>query len=476
MKNFFLFLFFNCFACVFAQEWKWAANLNFGGSVSGSTIGGVDKDGSVYLVNMVSGDDHLHPWNGYKMLKIGYEGNKLWMKNIDEYLQGRLTTEINGTSFLCYADKLICYDKNGNESWQIGNDAIRGFGKAYIGNDCIVVQGSDYISDTVKGFVARYSFEGIELNSTYYSIPKFSKCTVDNSQHFIVTSDDQPDPVTKNRQRLSLFDSQGNLIFKGETLHTPTSIICSVDNSIFINGWHDIFPVTVDGVQYKNPGNYILKYSSIGELMWYKIIEGTFGNSCMATDKENNLYYTLNFSTHIKIDGFEINHPTGGLLIIKYDKNGNKVWHQFTASYNTGPFGYIQPESVFIGENNDLYLSGRISGTLQFGNSILQTGSDMYSDLFVGRLSQNNPVGIKEVKINEQLWQVFPNPSGDIFTITGSTDEQIKISVTDTRGQQIKSFISKDDRKIDLSGLSNGVYLLHIRSGNRTETKKLVKN
>jgi hypothetical protein len=460
-----------------AQQWDWADHLNYGGTTSGSSIGGTDAEGNTYIVTMVSSDDHLNPWNGYVLLKVDRTGQKVWTKNINQYFQGRMTTDLNGNIYIAYADKLTCIDKNGSETWQVNSNGVRAFGKVYLSDNYLLVDGTDFLGDTTKGFVAKYTYAGSLLNTVYYYIPKFSKCTLDKEENFILVSDDLPDSTTKNRDRLSLFNKSGQLNFKRETPHKPSQIICDKDNNVLIAGWHDIFPIQIKGIEYKTPGNFIVKYSPQGQLLWYKIIEGSLGASRMTCDKEGNLYYVVDFSTHIKIGEFELNHATGGLLVIKYDADGNEVWHQFTSSYNTGPFGYLQPESVYAGEDGDIYLSGRISGQLLFGNSLLTTSSDMYTELFVGKISQKNVVGVTEPESFASLWQVFPNPSGDIFTISGEEEKEVQFIITDVRGQLIKTEFSAESRtSIDLSPYAKGVYFVQIRSGGKTETKKLVKN
>lgn len=72
----------------------------------------------------------------------------------------------------------------------------------------------------------------------------------------------------------------------------------------------------------------------------------------------------------------------------------------------------------------------------------------------------------------------YPNPASDIVNISGSGIAPIDIvTVTDINGRIVArtEFAGANAAQLDLSGLSNGVYIMAVSSGNATTTQKIVK-
>ncbi len=67
--------------------------------------------------------------------------------------------------------------------------------------------------------------------------------------------------------------------------------------------------------------------------------------------------------------------------------------------------------------------------------------------------------------------QIFPNPSGNVFTVQGNDIR--KIEVLSVSG--VFLFENSNNNKIDLGNYVNGIYLARIKTGNKTVIKKLVK-
>ncbi len=105
----------------------------------------------------------------------------------------------------------------------------------------------------------------------------------------------------------------------------------------------------------------------------------------------------------------------------------------------------------------------------------------MYSELFAGKIDQSNLVGITKSVTPSNTFQIYPNPSGNIFTITDFSGKNSLSSliVTDLQGRVI---ISEQNQKresvqhIDLSAFPKGVYILQVNDGGEKTVRKLVKN
>jgi len=76
-------------------------------------------------------------------------------------------------------------------------------------------------------------------------------------------------------------------------------------------------------------------------------------------------------------------------------------------------------------------------------------------------------------------FNVYPNPTNGMVNITLSTFDDVKVTLYDISGRQIYSQTLENNsntfnKNIDLSSVASGVYLLNVKSGTKTATKKLV--
>jgi len=77
-------------------------------------------------------------------------------------------------------------------------------------------------------------------------------------------------------------------------------------------------------------------------------------------------------------------------------------------------------------------------------------------------------VGIKELAL-ENKFNVYPNPSGGVFNLSCENAKEFSYKIYYTTGMLVeenKTF--SKDLKVDLSDLPNGIYLMHVISGNST--------
>jgi hypothetical protein len=74
--------------------------------------------------------------------------------------------------------------------------------------------------------------------------------------------------------------------------------------------------------------------------------------------------------------------------------------------------------------------------------------------------------------------KLYPNPTNDIINLTASNGLNLtKLEVVDINGQVIKSvpIENSTNKEINVSNLSNGLYLINIYSLNGMVTKKIIK-
>ncbi len=96
---------------------------------------------------------------------------------------------------------------------------------------------------------------------------------------------------------------------------------------------------------------------------------------------------------------------------------------------------------------------------------------------FFRKYKLNQLTNIKSVEGKEEI-QFYPNPANSFITVR-SNDNDMEITLMNTIGEIVPTTIhfNNSNYMIDLSGLSNGLYILRItNSNNQTIQKKFLKN
>ena len=110
-----------------------------------------------------------------------------------------------------------------------------------------------------------------------------------------------------------------------------------------------------------------------------------------------------------------------------------------------------------------------------WGNTQFE-GTYMMRPLF-GSCPNGVPSVIEEVKLND--FQLFPNPTNGSITIkSGSNQSDCNITITDLTGRKLYNVQNTSNTNlIDVSELSNGIYLVNIMQQNgESVCLKFIKN
>jgi len=142
------------------------------------------------------------------------------------------------------------------------------------------------------------------------------------------------------------------------------------------------------------------------------------------------------------------------------------------------PSGIRHTEGSFEGLWGVSYLwSSEIQGGLPYAYSIgnlatsVNGGSNRAQEGFSIRCVKDGNTGIGEIQ-NESI-VVYPNPTSDAFQIKG-IEGTATITLWDLDGRLLLSKEITSKENVSVSSLSNGVYLVRIKSNNITRTEKLI--
>lgn len=89
-----------------------------------------------------------------------------------------------------------------------------------------------------------------------------------------------------------------------------------------------------------------------------------------------------------------------------------------------------------------------------------------------------NPVDTNTTAITEvdvTAFQMYPNPAINTVNLVHQFTEQVEIGIYNVTGQRMSyTILAADERTLDIADLPTGMYIVELRSGNVTTTRKLI--
>ena len=193
-------------------------------------------------------------------------------------------------------------------------------------------------------------------------------------------------------------------------------------------------------------------------------------------------------SSNPELNTMYVNHTTNGMdnlnvFAITIESNDN------TSVVNSLGWGGTYPKFPYTSNNDNIYdhyenTLGLGSGGIPFfimicpnrtdpGNStIVQSDVGFSNGLFTADYETKFTAclsgGANNIEELSSLFNTFPNPAKDILTIEGS---YISVDVYDVYGKLVLS--AESAKTINVSSLSNGIYMLNINTEKGTATQKI---
>ncbi len=199
------------------------------------------------------------------------------------------------------------------------------------------------------------------------------------------------------------------------------SLVTDKYGNVYLTGSFKSNVIQFGKSKLKNKGKddaYIVKYNSIGDVLWSKIVGGTSSEKGIAisTDKEENSYFLGNFeSDNIILDDFILtNDGENDIFLVKLDKNSNVIWAN-SINGNSNELAY----SMAIDKNQNVFITGTFeSVTLNLGEKeIYNQGGE---DIFI----------IKYDKNGNLLWSKSVGGSGSDYSQDIATDKNGNFYIT----------------------------------------------
>lgn len=249
----------------------------------------------------------------------------------------------------------------------------------------------------------------------------------------------------------------------GDTLWTKSYNNSQVDVGMAVQQTND-HGFVIAGYSYQlymgkyNYNVYLIKTDSIGDTLWTKVFYSAGESEAYSVQQTFDNGYIMTGTTYASGIGNYYD-----LLLIKTDSLGDSLW--------TRRFGGNQPDyGYFVRQTKDggYIITGSGSNTTTGGIYLIKTDSMGRVTSTTGIAELNNPFG----------FTVYPNPSSGIFTVQvkGIQRFNSKLEVYDLNNQCIYScsINNNSSDEIDLSNLTNGMYVLLLRTDKNVYTKKII--
>lgn len=269
-------------------------------------------------------------------------------------------------------------------------------------------------------------------------------------------------------------------------------------------GYHYTNGLDFTGQIIVEPGSYYMElaYQNSGETQWYYAGAYAFQNpvrvEVVAASVNSDQYEANNTASNAyrlpcNITGNSATISTTGANLhsatdidyykIQLDAGMNYfITPRLHDSYNTGNSTYYTVDAMYAystdGVNWSDFYDDVTESFFTYGGSTVYFWVMPYFEGKTGTYQLDIKVvptiGVEES--GESWFSVYPNPAQDVVNVDCKDIEQV--SLFNTVGQKIESLNTegRDNVRIDLSGLPNGVYILQASSRGRTLTKKIVKS
>ena len=219
---------------------------------------------------------------------------------------------------------------------------------------------------------------------------------------------------------------------------------------------------------------FVAAYDNSLNINWINQMGGSGNDAAfgVVSDWQSNIFVTGVFTGSADFNGSGLT-STGNtdIFLVKYDAAGRVLWKE-----RAGSPGADSVFSICINPNDIATITGKIHTDADFGEFILDANDS--GSLFIAQMKPN-PTGIDVPDNDAALFEVYPNPSHNVFNIkeTGITNEPVTMKLTDATGRIVstENQISGINSYVDLFNCPDGIYLLTLETRNGRQTEKLVK-
>jgi len=275
--------------------------------------------------------------------------------------------------------------------------------------------------------------------------------TINGQNGWTVTSGGAAGPLIGQDVTTELFNEGAQSLKVSQDNRFPAQVTTTGASNPIVGAFHNLGALTMNNIEfYINP--------SIDQTTIYQI--GTV-NSTLGQWR----------------DQFRIDSSNGASIVANWEEGyyrattatfSSNTWYKINIVYNQagGTIQYKVDDAVVYTRSN-VPAANFEYNELRFTHDNKALTSKMFIDapanLAVGDIASKTQIS------------VYPNPASDVVYINNNSGEKIEsISLGDITGRTIK-YLKNNDTKIDLQGLSKGVYILKVKTDKGLSIQKVIK-
>jgi len=217
---------------------------------------------------------------------------------------------------------------------------------------------------------------------------------------------------------------------------------------------------------------FIFKINENGELIWYKPLnQWSVSDKLDIVNSNFNDLLGLNFENTLQYDSLTFNSSIGNNgCIIKIDSIGNPIWSK---QFGSGLY-YNLFEKILIDRSENAFVLGSYYSPIIIDDYNLTSNKGKFlCKILNDSLTYTK---INYFTTNNQLI-IYPNPANSIVTIkSNEIMKEADLILYNLNGQELlKKKIKSSYSIIDITNLSDGIYLLKLKNNKQVMIGKIIK-
>ncbi|MBK1894154.1 S8 family peptidase [Chryseobacterium paridis] len=218
---------------------------------------------------------------------------------------------------------------------------------------------------------------------------------------------------------------------------------------------------------------------------------GNSGAIVVGAGSNTTQHSKLSFSTYgsrVDVQGWGQNVLAAGYGDwAKYDNDNNRTYNLFNGTSSATP---IVASAAILIQSFNFQQTGQYLTSAKMRTLLINTGIPQGGDLStkIGPLPnikaaiqylENNKtapsISDKALSLAPLKIEVYPNPASNYISVRNSENKDINFEIFTMTGQLILKGITSTDKKLDVSNLPKGNYLINATDGERRVVEKFIK-
>ncbi|WP_261511011.1 S8 family peptidase [Chryseobacterium paludis] len=216
---------------------------------------------------------------------------------------------------------------------------------------------------------------------------------------------------------------------------------------------------------------------------------GNSGAIVVGAGSDTSQHSRLSFSTYgsrVNVQGWGQNVLAAGYgSWAKYDNDNNRTYTLFNGTSSATP---IVASAAILIQSFNFQQTGQYLSPSEMRNILISTGIPQGGNLTtkIGPLpnikaaieyleSSRTTLSSKTMTLSPLKVEIYPNPASNFISIRNSEDKEVNFEIFNMMGQLVSKGTILTDKKIDISNLPKGNYLIHSTDGQRRVVEKFIK-